>query len=193
MTRPPPIAHAHALPLSGSRPGDALLGTLLLVIAEVMFFAGLFSAYIVLRTQYANWPPLDQPRLPVGVTAADTLVLLASGAAVLALPRLDRRQRARRLALAAGLGAIFLAVQGAEWVALVRHGLSAHRNVFGGLFVTIVAVHAAHVAASLAALGWGWQRARAGLLTDEAASALRLWWSFVVGVWPIIYGLLYLW
>jgi heme/copper-type cytochrome/quinol oxidase subunit 3 len=55
--------------------------------AETMFFAGLISAFFVLRLSAAVWPPPLQPRLPVLVTGLNTLVLLASSVAMLAALR----------------------------------------------------------------------------------------------------------
>ena len=45
--------------------------------AEAMFFAGLIGAYIVFRVGSAIWPPPFQPRLPVAITAVNTLILVS--------------------------------------------------------------------------------------------------------------------
>src|SRR5262245_45181545 len=57
---------------------NARLGVMLFIGAEGMFFAGLLSAFLVFRTSSAVWPPPFQPRLPILVTAVNTLVLLWS-------------------------------------------------------------------------------------------------------------------
>ena len=45
---------------------NAVLGTLIFVIVEVMLFAGLISAFCIVRTSaLGSWPPPDQPRLPL--------------------------------------------------------------------------------------------------------------------------------
>ena len=44
---------------------DGILGMLLLLFTETMFFAGLISAYVVDRSGFNVWPPPAQPRLPV--------------------------------------------------------------------------------------------------------------------------------
>ncbi len=46
--------------------------------AETMFFAGLIGAFMVFRVGATNWPPPFQPRLPVGVTGVNTVILLIS-------------------------------------------------------------------------------------------------------------------
>ena len=58
----------------------AVAGMLIFVGTEVMFFAGLVSAFTIARSHALGWPPPGQPRLPVLATALNTLVLLASGA-----------------------------------------------------------------------------------------------------------------
>src|SRR5436309_14776809 len=103
---------------------NALLATLFLIGGEVMLFAGLVSAFWVLRVSAPAWPPPLQPRLPVGVTGLNTLVLLGSSAMVLngvrALRRDERRATVRSLWTAAGLGATFLGVHGYQLRRLVR-------------------------------------------------------------------------
>src|SRR5262249_42434024 len=96
------------------------LAMLFLICGEVMFFGGRASALLVLRGPAAQWPPPLQPRLPVGVTGVNTMVMLASSvamaAAVRAVQQRDGRLLVRRLLIAGGLGAAFLCVQGYEWI-----------------------------------------------------------------------------
>ena len=56
-------------------------GMLLFIVTEVMFFASLVSAYLIIRSGLEEWPPWGQPRLPVWSTALNTAVLLSSGVA----------------------------------------------------------------------------------------------------------------
>lgn len=175
---------------------SAVIGTAVFLFTEVMLFCGLISAYLVLRQQAPMWPPFDQPRLPVAVTAVNTAVLLASGLAV-SRARSAGRDRddevgpeARRwLGVALGLGAVFVAVQGFEWTRLVAHGLTLSSSVYGGCFYTIIGAHALHVVAAIAVLAW----ARRSVRTDGGLRALRMYWWFVVGIWPVLYAAVYLW
>ncbi|NIP14241.1 MAG: hypothetical protein GWM88_05715, partial [Pseudomonadales bacterium] len=52
---------------------------LLFIIPETMVFAGLISAFSIVRAQFPLWPPPDQPRLPIEETAVNTVALLLSG------------------------------------------------------------------------------------------------------------------
>ncbi len=110
--------------LSDARPQPLLpnpvLGMLIFVIAELMMFGGLISAFSIVKAGALNWPPPGQPRLPVEATAFNTAILLASAWALFHANRaflLDRATAKRPLFAAIGLGAFFVCFQGYEWVA----------------------------------------------------------------------------
>ncbi len=180
-------------------PAPVMVATVFLIGGEIMFFAGLIFAFWVLRLAAPFWPPPLQPRLPVGVTGANTLVLLASSAAMIAAGRArarhDRRALVRRLGLSAALGGTFLAVQGYEWAQLLRFGLSASAGVYGATFYTLIGTHAAHVVVALVWLGVAAALAARGRFADEGTAPLRacaLYWHFVVALWPVLFVSVYL-
>ena len=174
------------------------LAMLFLICGEVMFFGGLVSAFLVLRVTAAQWPPPLQPRLPVGITGVNTLVLLASSVAMVsasrALARGDGRTLVRRLVLAGGLGTAFLLVQGYEWIRLVSYGLTVWSGAYGTTFYTLIGTHAAHVVAAVAWVGvTAWLAAR-GRFAEGRTGALRacaIYWHFVVALWPVLYVAVY--
>ena len=175
------------------------LAMLFLICGEVMFFGGLISAFLVLRVTAAQWPPPLQPRLPVGVTGVNTLVLLASSVAMVAasraLARDDARTLVRRLVMTGGLGTAFLLVQGYEWIRLVSYGLTVWSGAYGTTFYTLIGTHAAHVVAAILWVGvTAWLAAR-GRFADGRTGALRacaIYWHFVVALWPVLYVAVYL-
>jgi len=185
---------------AAERPGPppAILATLLLVAGEVMLFAGLIFVFWVLRLAAPVWPPPLQPRLPLGMTAAATLILLASSATLTAALRARRRGAAADLVGGLGatalLGGLFLAVQGLEWIRLVRFGLTVTSGTYGAIFYTLIGTHALHV---LAAIGWlvaTIALARRGRFAHRPAplQACALYWHFVVALWPILFVSVYL-
>jgi len=178
---------------------NAIVGVLVLIGAEIMFFGGLVTAFIVLRAGSAWWPPPGQPRLPIGVTGVNSLVLLASGLTMyraLRAVRDDNRQGLLRwTAITALLGAAFLSVQGFEWFRLVHYGLHASASLYGALFYTIVGAHALHVAGGLTALLIVIAHAanhRYGARSHGGVEGCWAFWSFVVALWPLLYVLVYL-
>ncbi len=174
------------------------LGILLFILMEIMFFGGLISAFLVLRANgVAAWPPAGQPRLPVGVTGINTFVLLLSGVAVgraVAVVRNGGRSATRWLVASAVLGATFLAVQGVEWIRLVGFGLTMTSSLYGATFYVLIGVHGCHVAGGLVGLLVVLARALRGAYTPsdhEGPRLCRMYWWFVVGIWPVLYGLVY--
>lgn len=178
---------------------NARLAVWMLLAAETAFFGGFVGAYLVLRTAAEVWPPLGQPRLPLGITAGNTVVLLASSVvlarAIRALRRGHRPALVRGLAGTAALGLLFLSIQGAEWVRLVRFGLTAWSGAYGAAFYTLIGVHGVHVLGALAWLGVVLAlatRGRYGPRDHEGVLVCAMYWHFVVGLWPILYVLVYL-
>ena len=117
------------------------------------------------------------PRMPAGSTGPGRLFSDFTG---------------RLLVAATVLGGTFVALQGVEWVALIREGLTITSSTYGALFYTIIGAHAAHAVAAIAALGWATARLGAGMLTREVLSTVAIFWYFVVLVWPFLYVVVYL-
>jgi cytochrome c oxidase subunit III len=176
---------------------NGVLGMLVFIFTEVMFFAGLISAHAIVRSQAAGqmWPPYGQPRLPVEETAINTAALLVSGI-VLLLASLAFRREAQSaripLLLSIVLGAIFVFFQGLEWVALLEEGLTLQSSSYGGFFYLIVGTHALHAVVALAALVWAWVRLDRDGLTGPQLATVAAFWYFVVLVWPVLYWKVYL-
>ena len=177
---------------------SGLVGMLFFLGTEAMIFAGLISAFLILRAG-ASWPPAGEPRLPAAVTAVSTLLLILSGVAMArartAIQGGDPRTLYHRLRATAILGALFLAIQGSEWWRLVHFGLTLTSSLYGATFYTLVGVHGVHVAGGMAGLLFVLTRARAGRYSATKYSGVEicwLYWSFVVAVWPVLYVLVYL-
>jgi heme/copper-type cytochrome/quinol oxidase subunit 3 len=172
------------------------LAVLFLIGGEFMFFAALISGLFVLRLGAPLWPPPFQPRLPVGVTGVNTLVLLASSVtmarAVRALGRGEERLLVKRLVVTAGLGALFLLVQGYEWARLIGYGLTVSGGAYGATFYTLIGAHAVHVFGALVWLSATLVLASRGTIHAAPVKACAMFWHFVVGLWPILYVAVYL-
>ncbi|HUK42701.1 MAG TPA: cytochrome c oxidase subunit 3 [Candidatus Acidoferrales bacterium] len=188
-------------PVSSNIPigSNAWLAVLIFIGAEAMFFAGLIGAYIVFRVSSPIWPPPFQPRLPIAATGVNTLILIASAVtmrrALKAVVAGDRKQLVRLLGATAILGGMFLAVQGFEWIRLIDFGLTVSSSVYGGLFYTLIGFHGLHVLGALIWLLIVFSLAKQGRFSKERHVGLQtcnMYWTFVVGLWPLLYGLVYL-
>jgi cytochrome c oxidase subunit 3 len=184
------VAESRRQPLVPS----AVMGMLMFVFTETMLFAGLISAFTISRASAVVWPPPNQPRLPFAETAFNTALLLASGVALVLARRAFQRDRARArlpLVLAIGLGAGFVVLQGAEWVALLGEGLTLTSSALGSFFYLIVGLHALHAVAALGLLVSAWLRLRRGWLASSRLATAEVFWYFVVGLWPVLYAVVY--
>ena len=179
--------------------GNAVLGMMLFLGTDLMFFAALIGAFLVFRVGSVDWPPPGQPRLPLGVTGFNTFVLLFSGYTMLRawhkIRNNDRRGLVFGLTLTAILGAFFLALQGFEWVRLVGYGVKLSSGVYGAIFYTLIGCHALHVLGAVI-----WLLIVQGLARKNRFSAGRhvsvqlcgMYWLLVVILWPVLYTLVYL-
>jgi heme/copper-type cytochrome/quinol oxidase subunit 3 len=172
-----------------------VLGMLIFVIAEMMMFAGLMSAFSIVKAGALGWPPPGQPRLPVEATAFNTAALLASAVILFFANRAYARNRdlAKRLLFTAiGFGAFFVVFQGVEWVSLIRQGLTLTSSNHGSFFFLIVGMHGLHAIAGLTVLGSAGLKFSKGLLAPSSFAAAQVFWYFVVGLWPLLYFMVYL-
>jgi heme/copper-type cytochrome/quinol oxidase subunit 3 len=172
---------------------------LMLLGGEAMFFGGLVVSFLHLRLEAPIWPPPGQPRLPVGLTAVNTVVLLASSAMLVRALRRGRAGDAAGLVRGLGwawvLGALFLVIQGVEWSRLVHFGLRMSSGVYGATFYTLIGIHGAHVLGAVVWLTVVLWLARRGAYARTRRAGLvccAMYWHFVVALWPILYLLVYL-
>ena len=176
---------------------NAVLGMLIFIIAESMLFAGFISAFIIVKANATEgmWPPPGQPLLPAESTAFNTVLLLLSGVVMWAAGRAFEKEpesALRPFRVAWALGAVFVALQGQEWMALLGDGLSMTSSTYGAFFYLIVGTHGLHAVGSLIALGIAHHWMRSGELTKDGFRALRMFWYFVVLLWPVLYWQVYL-
>lgn len=179
------------------RLSNAVLATAIFIAAELMFFAALMSAHTIARATARGgvWPPLDQPRLPIEQTAVNTAALLLSGVLLWMGARLADRasEAAKRCVLGAILlGVAFVSLQGVEWIGLLREGLTLTSSSHGGFFYLIVGTHALHAVVALVALAWTYFGTLRKTVAPDVFTASRLFWYFVVLLWPVIYLRVYL-
>ncbi|HEV2522088.1 MAG TPA: cytochrome c oxidase subunit 3 [Candidatus Acidoferrales bacterium] len=176
---------------------NSVLAMIIFVAAEIMFFAGLMSAHTIARATVPGgmWPPAGQPRLPVERTAFNTAILLLSGVLLVIANRRARDNYDKAVAYLGGAiatGIAFVLLQGIEWVALLREGLTMTSSTHGAFFYLIVGAHALHAVVAIAALAAVYFPMRRGTLTASRFAATQLFWYFVVLLWPVIYLRVYL-
>jgi heme/copper-type cytochrome/quinol oxidase subunit 3 len=127
--------------------------------------------------------------------AFKTAILLRSGALWFVANRRARvgYEKARPyVAGAIATGIAFVLLQGVEWVALLREGLTMKSSAHGAFFYLIVGAHALHAVVAIGVLTAIYFPMRRGTLTPSTFAATQVFWYFVVLLWPVIYLRIYL-
>ena len=184
---------------------NVVLGMLLFLTSEVMFFAGLFAAYFAVRAKAPLWPPLNPETqeafhleiLPL-VGPATVFLILSSFTcqfAVWAIRRGDHVAFVRNIAVTFLIGVVFLVMQAIDYAELGAEGLTLASGPYGTTYFTLTGFHGAHVFGGVVMLGVVLYRGMAGQFSarhHDAVEATSLYWHFVDVVWILLFSLLYL-
>ena len=174
---------------------NGVMGMLIFITAEIMFFAGMLSAFTIVRASNIpmSWPPPGQPMLPASATALNTAALLLSGVALFFAHRAFQKIKGGTLALSIclALGLTFVVLQGMEWVSLLSQGLTMTSSTLGSFFYLVIGTHGAHAFVAIGLLTYALLKLRAGTLTPNVFYTTQAFWYFVVGMWPVIYVRVY--
>jgi cytochrome c oxidase subunit 3 len=185
---------------------NPILGMLLFICSEIMFFSGLFAAYFSVRASAGVWPPVvaDSPELTEAFNLHAepwfalvlTIILVISSFTcqfgVWAIRRGDRTGFIRNMAVTLILGITFLIGQGYDYATL---GFGLSDGVFGTTFYTLTGFHGAHVFGGTIMLSVILYRGLAGQFSashHDAVEATSLYWHFVDVVWIALFSTLYI-
>src|SRR6266850_2815855 len=128
------------------------IGIWILLTAIIMLFAGLSSAYIVLRG-VPSWQNIELPSLLWPNTAALILSSFAIELARRAVRRGDLQSMKRWLAAGGVLGLAFLVGQLAAWRQLVNAGVYLPSTQQSSFFYILTGLHGLHLLGGIVALG----------------------------------------
>jgi cytochrome c oxidase subunit III len=186
---------------------NPILGMLLFICSEIMFFSGLFAAYFSVRATATTWPP-GPPAVPPEMAehfnlhaepwfaGVLTVILILSSFTcqfgVWAIRRDDRTGFIRNIAVTLVLGIVFLIGQAYDYATL---GFGLSDSVFGTTFYTLTGFHGAHVFGGAIMLSVVLYRGLAGQFSarhHDAVEATSLYWHFVDVVWIALYSTLYI-
>jgi cytochrome c oxidase subunit 3 len=176
----------------------ALLGMLLFIASEVMFFGGLFATYFNARASaVGEWgPPPSAPELEILPIALPITIILVSSSftmqfAVWAIRRGDQRKLRMWVGLTLALGVLFLIGQLYDYTTL---GFGINDGIFGTTFYTLTGFHGAHVFGGAVGLTIVLARALRGQFSARnhvAVEAVSMYWHFVDVVWICLFLTLY--
>ncbi|PFG31428.1 aa3-type cytochrome oxidase subunit III [Paramicrobacterium agarici] len=190
------------------RPNSVMVGTIVWLGSEVMFFAGLFAIYFTLRsTSPVLWESSTEI-LNVPFATVNTLILVSSSFTcqfgVFAAERMQSRATGWKptqwgmvewFFLTYALGAIFVGGQVWEYATLVSEGVTFSSSAYGSAFYLTTGFHGLHVTGGLIAFLFVIGRAFAvkTFAHKEATTAIVVsyYWHFVDVVWIGLFLVIY--
>jgi heme/copper-type cytochrome/quinol oxidase subunit 3 len=207
------MSQAATLALEGRKPMPGIgvynqkFGMWVFLLSEVMFFTGLIGSYIILR--FAHPDAFAEPGrvLNVPLTAANTFILIVSSVTMVkafaSIELGDQRGLRRWLLATVLLGAVFLSIQGIEYVKLAEHGFvpmvdayaAEGAPLYGMTFYTLTGFHGAHVTIGVLCMIFVTVKAFRGRYSQAdhgGVEVMGLYWHFVDLVWIILFTIVYL-
>ena len=150
---------AHAGTQQKQELSNGMLGFILFLASEVMFFGGLFAAYFIARADSPQWPPAlsaaQEARgvelhlefaLPFIATCVLVLSSVTMQLGVWAIQKGDRSALIRWLFISIVLGLAFLTAQMYDYSQLP---FKSGDTIYGTTFYTLTGFHGAHVAGGI--------------------------------------------
>jgi cytochrome c oxidase subunit III len=200
---------------------SASLGMWIFLATEVMFFGGLFCAYLVYRRSYFGDFGAASKSIDATLGATNTAVLICSSlTVVLAIWAVQTSRRTLMigsLVLTMLFGLTFLGIKGVEYKDKFeehhvpgasfsfdrvpipshpdRYANPQHAQIFFSLYFIMTGLHALHMIVGLGIFTWLLIMAWRGRFTPEYYTPLEmggLYWHFVDIVWIYLFPLLYL-
>ena len=181
----------------------------LFLVTEIMFFGGLFTAYMVYRMWYpVAWAEASQ-KLNVYMGGGNTIVLIGSSLTMALAVRCaqlgQNKAVVRWLILTMVLGLTFLVVKFFEYKAKFEHHLvpGPHFDptleqgvqIFFSLYFMMTGIHALHMVIGLGIMLYILIQAMKGTYDADYFAPVEvsgLYWHFVDIVWIFLFPLLYL-
>ncbi|MFA9460828.1 cytochrome c oxidase subunit 3 family protein [Thiohalorhabdus methylotrophus] len=182
--------------LRSQPPGD--LAMWVFILAELLVFGIFFAAYAFARAQNPALFDHYQQTLSRASGLLNTVVLItASYFAVRALDAIragSRDRCVRWLAAALGMGGVFLAVKGGEFVHHFGEGVRLSSNTFYMFYLSLTFFHFMHVIMGMVILAAVAAKARAGAYSVDEHTGVETgtaYWHMVDLVWLILFPLVY--
>jgi len=190
-------------------PEVARLGMWVFLGTELLFFGGLWVAYLYGRTHWPQGFAEASRHTDVVLGTVNTAVLLTSSAAIALAHACSehaphRRWTARLLWLTAALGLVFLVIKGLEYRKEWHEHLFPNADfalagtpgaaLFFWLYFVMTGLHAVHLIIGMGGVGvfaWASSRERPWV-QPRRVEVMALYWHFVDVVWIFLYPLLYL-
>lgn len=183
----------HEQPLA-VRAHPVVLGTVIFIASETMFFSALFATYYNLKARSADWPPPYVHLDLLGPTFGTAFLVFSSLTMFPMLRALSQRR------MKAAYGWLYAAIVGGlAYIGDAMHGYSAqefnmHTSAYGSIYLTITGFHLLHVVVGvlmLIGLYFGLRSPAFHADKHGGAEAVSYYWHFVTVMWFGIYSTVY--
>ena len=192
------------------------LGMWLFLCTEVMFFGGMFCAYLIYRLAYFKDFAAASKTLDITLGTVNTAVLICSSLTVALSIKAAQLGKKKMLVglllLTMAFGLAFLGIKGVEWTSKFREhhvpgptfhfeepgepGVTPqHAQIFFSLYFAMTGLHALHMIIGVGIFTYLTIYAWKGRFTPKYYTPLEiggLYWHFVDIVWIYLFPLLYL-
>ena len=175
-----------------------ILGMLLFIGSESMFFLLLILAYVNFHQQYGTGA-MAAWHLDVVKTGIFSIALFSSSGTLWLAEKAHAKHSAMAIVwmlVTIALGAIFIVGQAMEYSELIHENLTISRDMFGSTFFTLTGFHGFHVIIGLILLSvatWVMARGKGNDITEVGLTCVGFYWHFVDVVWIAVYSVVYLW
>jgi cytochrome c oxidase subunit III len=189
----------------------ATFGMWVFLVTEIMFFGGLFCAYLMYRVQFPDAFIHGSHHLDIKLGGFNTVVLIGSSLTMAMAVHSARINKAKMVAFwmiaTMVLGSIFLGVKVIEYTEKWHHGLVPfnffnhemadwpQQRIFFSLYFAMTGLHATHMIIGLGIMCYIVREALKGSYTARWYTPVEitgLYWHFVDLVWIFLFPLLYL-
>lgn len=189
----------------------AKLGMWIFLVTEILFFGGLFLAYIAFRAWYPELYVMASEHLDTFWGTVNTVVLLSSSLTVAMAIRSAQRNQQKGLILnllfTIGLAFVFMVIKYFEYEHKFHLGIYPGEfytyggidhelaNIFFSIYYMMTGLHGIHVLVGIGLMIWLVIRARKGHFDSQyygPVETVGLYWHLVDLIWIFLFPLLYL-
>ncbi|MBO6622553.1 MAG: cytochrome c oxidase subunit 3 family protein [Balneola sp.] len=190
----------------------AKMGMWVFIVNEILFFGGLFCAYIVFRAWYPDLFTMAATKLDTTMGAINTVVLIGSSLSVAMAIRAAQLNKTKwikiNLLITITLACVFLVIKYFEYSHKMHDGIFPGAtlytyegidhplaHVFFSIYYVMTGIHAIHIIVGIGLMIWIYIRAKRNEFGSEYYTPVEmvgLYWHLVDVIWIFLFPLLYL-
>ncbi|MEX0646660.1 MAG: cytochrome c oxidase subunit 3 family protein [Balneolaceae bacterium] len=189
----------------------AKLGMWVFLVTEILFFGGLFAAYIVYRSWYPELYTMASTELDTFWGTVNTIVLIGSSLTVAMAIRSAQLNQIKgliyNLYITIGLACTFMVIKYFEYAHKFEIGILPGRhytyegiahekaNIFFSIYYMMTGLHGIHVIIGIGLMIWLVVKAKRNIFHSEYYTPVEitgLYWHLVDIIWIFLFPLLYL-